>query len=80
MTAFYPAVVALTSQGVASQCSAQGYQETSAQFLHLAGVVTPLTLAPGRSGRSRISPPPPPHKGRGAEERLLRADASKFSA
>ena len=46
MTAFHPAVVALTSQEIAPQCSAQGYRKVPAQFLHVAGVVTPKLLLP----------------------------------
>ena len=46
MTAFHPAVVALMSQEIAPQCSAQGYREAPAQFLHVAGVATSKLLLP----------------------------------
>jgi len=83
MTAFHPAVVALTSQEIAPQCSAQGYRKVPAQFLHVAGVVTPKLLLPVTpEGHGSLHPlrhikcAAP----RSAYCERMRANASRFSA
>ena len=54
-----------------------GVSESAGSVPPRGGGCHPQTPAPGHSGRSRVSPPPPPHQVCGAEERLLRANASE---
>jgi hypothetical protein len=57
MTAFHPTIVAFTPQRVAPQGSPQRHQEALAQFLHVAGIVTPKLLPPvGLEGHRCLHP------------------------